>query len=121
MTKHFKEEEFYCPCARCKADPSRRVPVNPKLLDWLEDVRLHFGLPVIINSGVRCAEHNREVGGVEHSQHVKGNAADIRIRGVCPRVIYSYLNYTHPNECGLGLYTNFVHFDVRLNKTRWTK
>ena len=43
----------------------------------LEPLRRSFG-PLIINSGYRCAALNRAVGGVPHSQHLRGEAADVR-------------------------------------------
>ena len=36
------------------------------------------GGPIIINSGFRCEAVNRQVGGVKNSQHLIGQAADIR-------------------------------------------
>ena len=43
----------------------------------LEPARLMVG-PIIINSGFRCEAVNRQVGGVRNSQHLVGQAADIR-------------------------------------------
>lgn len=43
----------------------------------LDPLRESFGEPIIINSGYRCEELNRLVGGVSNSQHVFGQAADI--------------------------------------------
>ena len=43
----------------------------------LEPARLLVG-PIIINSGFRCEAVNRKVGGVRNSQHLIGQAADIR-------------------------------------------
>ena len=43
----------------------------------LEPARLIVG-PIIINSGFRCESVNRKVGGVKNSQHLFGQAADIR-------------------------------------------
>ena len=43
----------------------------------LEPARLIVG-PIIINSGFRCEAVNRKVGGVRSSQHLIGQAADIR-------------------------------------------
>ena len=43
----------------------------------LEPARLIVG-PIIINSGFRCEAVNRKVGGVPSSQHLRGQAADIR-------------------------------------------
>ena len=34
--------------------------------------------PIIVNSGFRCEAVNRQVGGVRNSQHLVGQAADIR-------------------------------------------
>ena len=43
----------------------------------LEPARQVVG-PIIINSGFRCEAVNRKVGGVHNSQHLIGQAADIR-------------------------------------------
>jgi hypothetical protein len=48
----------------------------------LQPIRDHFGKPVIVNSGFRSEELNRAVRGNPKSQHLKGEAADIWIRGV---------------------------------------
>ena len=44
----------------------------------LEPARQTIGCPIIINSGFRCESVNRRVGGVRNSQHLVGQAADIR-------------------------------------------
>ena len=43
----------------------------------LEPARLITG-PIIVTSGFRCEAVNRKVGGVRNSQHLIGQAADIR-------------------------------------------
>nr|DAV38671.1 MAG TPA: peptidase [Caudoviricetes sp.] len=43
----------------------------------LDGVRAIYGKPITVNSGYRCPELNRAVGGVSNSHHVKGYAADI--------------------------------------------
>ncbi len=48
--------------------------LTEKVLQPLRDI---VGRPLRINSGYRCPELNRAVGGVPTSQHVKGEAADI--------------------------------------------
>ena len=50
----------------------------------LQPVRDHFGKPVKISSGFRCAELNSSpaVGGSKTSDHCKGQAADIEIAGI---------------------------------------
>lgn len=43
----------------------------------LDPVRELAGAPIYVNSGYRSVMLNRAVGGVPHSQHTKGEAADI--------------------------------------------
>ena len=49
-----------------------------RLMDYLDEVREEFGQPIIVTSGFRSPRLNRAVGGSMTSQHVKGQAADIR-------------------------------------------
>lgn len=46
-----------------------------KILDPLREA---YGKPIIVTSGYRCLRLNQAVGGAASSQHVKGEAADIR-------------------------------------------
>jgi uncharacterized protein YcbK (DUF882 family) len=39
-----------------------------------------LGKPIIINSGFRCEEVNKAVGGVHNSRHLSGCAADISLK-----------------------------------------
>ncbi len=71
MTRHFNRGEFVCPCG-CGADG-----ISKDLVDNLEHARNSVGVPFVINSGIRCAKHNAEVGGKENSAHLRGLAADI--------------------------------------------
>ena len=115
-TPFFERKEFACKCG-CGFDT-----VDVELLDILINVREHFGAPIIINSGCRCAEHNAKVGGAKKSKHVFGQAADIRIAGPDSRAqeIYDYLDSLFPDSLGLGIENRFCHVDIRKNKSRWT-
>ena len=44
----------------------------------LDSLREKWGAPIIVTSGYRCPALNRAVGGASGSQHMKGEAADIR-------------------------------------------
>ena len=61
--------------------PSLAVVSNLQYLcqQVLEPLRLWADQPVIINSGYRCSRLNQLVGGVTNSQHLTGEAADIRL------------------------------------------
>lgn len=111
-TEHFKEAEFACRCCG-------ETKPNMELMLALEDVRAKFGLPVAVNSGYRCPEHNANVGGSPRSQHMLGTAADIYIKGIAPSAVYKYLDKKYPNSCGVGSYSTFTHFDIRPSKARW--
>ena len=43
----------------------------------LDPARERYGHRILVSSGFRCHELNRLVGGTPHSQHLKGEAADI--------------------------------------------
>ena len=89
-----------------------------RLLDMLEILRRRTGdRPVIVNSGYRCEEYNRKVGGVPKSYHLLGMAADIRVPGVAPDDLIKYAYEV--GFLGLGLYATFCHLDIRSHYTRW--
>ena len=48
----------------------------------LDPLRRLYGKPIKINSGFRCVQLNKLVGGVPNSWHQYGNAADIHINNV---------------------------------------
>lgn len=60
--------------------PSAQVKANlTALVDKvLDPLREAYGKPIIVTSGYRCEKLNKAVGGAASSQHVKGQAADIR-------------------------------------------
>ena len=74
--KWFSMNEFDCHCG-CRMPDSARVNIAALVEEVLDPAREQFGRPVTVNSGYRCAKHNREVGGVSASQHLRGEAADI--------------------------------------------
>lgn len=69
-TPHFSVAEMRCPCcAVCDMDA--------RFMVWLENLRVKFGRPMIVNSGFRCTRHNAAVGGGPNSAHLHGWAVDI--------------------------------------------
>lgn len=61
--------------------PTEDVKANLEALidNVLDPLREAYGKPIYINSGYRCSELNKAVGGVSNSQHMKGQAADIDV------------------------------------------
>lgn len=76
----FKDKEFACKCCR-ELPPFARENVEALVRNVLDPVREKLGKPIQVNSGYRCKNHNEEVGGVKGSQHLVGEAADLRIDG----------------------------------------
>lgn len=107
ITKNFSRDEFTCHCG-CGSNN-----INPRLVLILQKVRDHFGMPLHIMSGVRCVKHNRKIGGAKNSQHLSGNAADVKIFGISPRSIANYANTLLKNSGGIKAYPSFTHIDVR--------
>lgn len=62
--------------------PSKEVEKNlNQLIDnILDPLREKWGEAIIVNSGYRSTELNKAVGGASSSQHVVGQAADIRTK-----------------------------------------
>lgn len=115
LSEHFTHAEFACRCCG-------EITVNPMLLAALEELRTVLGgIPIHVNSGYRCEKHNAEVGGKPNSQHLVGNAADIRLDGVSPLDVAKAAKQVAAfRRGGIGVYRSFTHVDVREDgPARW--
>ena len=72
-------------CSECRlAQPAKQLPygieenLDSLVSNVLEPARERLGKPIVVNSGFRCPLHNKTVGGVANSQHVRGEACDCR-------------------------------------------
>lgn len=111
-----REAEFVCQCGGkyCSGFPAEP---EEKLVRLAERVREHFGQPITVSSGVRCATHNANVGGVANSRHLSGKAVDFRVQGVSGATVLAYcqglvnageLRYAYRIKNG-----DYVHMDVQ--------
>lgn len=121
LSKNFCAYEFAC------NDRSDEFKVATELVETLQQIRDHFGKPVLISSAYRTPAYNISIGGSSRSQHCLGTAADIHINGVDPIRIALYvasLPYFQKHG-GIGYYSRaqvtggFVHVDVRETHSRW--
>lgn len=111
-TEHYCQDEFACKCG-CGLNL-----VREELLYLCEFVRkLNGDKPLPVSSGTRCATYNKKVGGAPNSKHVLGLAADLPVDD--PKSIYQELERLFLYSHGLGLYSNFIHVDIRDKKARW--
>ena len=69
-------------------------------------------------SGVRCAAHNAEVGGVANSQHLYGLAADLH-SAASPAEMKAAAEEVLGHTGGIGLYGWGIHVDTRQGYARW--
>jgi hypothetical protein len=71
---------------------------------------------VIITSGWRSENYNKEIGGASQSKHLSGQAIDFCVMKFPPSKVQTFLkNFSG----GLGAYRNFTHIDIGA-KRRWT-
>lgn len=110
LGKHFKVKEFAC------RNGSQVVFIDDYLVSVLNILRNKLGKPVIITSGYRTPEWNAKCNGAKYSYHMRGMAADLRVDGMSAKELAKKLNEIVPNECGIIVYNNWVHFDVRTGK-----
>ena len=115
LSTNFTVKEFAC------KDGSDAVLVAPRLVMVLQSIRSHFGTAVTINSGYRTPKYNAKVGGVAHSQHCYGTAADITVRGQTPAEVAAYARELMPDWGGVGVYSQkgFTHIDTREVRADW--
>ena len=120
LTENFSIEELN----KHNFDMPDEVLDNLKMLAvQLEIIRAHFNAPVIINSGYRNLEYNRNIGSKDTSQHVKGTAADIVIKDISPDEVADAIEFLISTgmlkEGGVGRYNTFTHYDIRGTRARW--
>lgn len=118
LSENFNSLEFDCHGSGCCSE----TIINPKLVEYVQKIRDHFGKSITVTSGYRCPIHNKRIGGATGSRHSKGDAADIVVSGVAPREVAKYAESIGIK--GIGLYeTNadghFTHVDTRDVKSFW--
>ena len=74
--RYYEMKEFACKCCG-QLKPSAEQNLQALVDHVLDPARERLGMPITVNSGYRCPAHNKAVGGVKNSQHLKGEAADI--------------------------------------------
>ena len=91
----------------------------------LQVLRDEVKKPIKITSGYRDSSFNKKIGGATQSRHITGQAADIKIEGYTPKQVASIIEKLiaagKMKQGGLGIYSTWIHYDVRGTKARWTK
>lgn len=119
LSKNFQAYEFDCRCSRCT-----ETKIDTELVDYLQQIRDHFGKAVHITGPYRCPDHNAEIPNASKtSKHMLGMAADIVVDDTPPAEVAAFAERI--GVLGIGLYEkkdcgdDFVHIDTRTSKSYW--
>ena len=109
----FTREEFRCKCGGryCNGFPAEMSEDTVRCAD---EIRRRAGVPLRVNSGLRCDRWNAIQGGVKNSNHRTGHAVDLS-GNISPAKLYAIAQEVHaekiPGRGGLGLYDWGIHED----------
>ena len=109
--KHFTRTEFKCKCGGrfCNGYPAEMQEAVVKIADA---ARAHFGKPAHVVSGLRCQQWNAHEGGVANSQHMYGEAIDLRIDGVDSETLRRFVASQPGHRYSYCINSTNVHFDI---------
>lgn len=109
--KYFTKDEFKCKCGGryCKGYPAE---MSQKLVKIADEVREHFGAPIIVSSGMRCNTHNANVGGVSNSRHKYGKAMDFCVSGHSASSVLPYVQSKSGIRYAYAIDQSYIHMDV---------
>ena len=109
--QYFTREEFACKCGGryCNGYPAEMQEAVVKIADA---AREHFGKPAHVISGLRCQQWNAHEGGVANSQHMYGEAIDLRIDGVDSETLRQFVASQPGHRYSYRINSTNVHFDI---------
>ena len=110
--KHFKLSEFDCPTKKGSGEK-----MDKEFLYLLDLARGVAGVPFKITSGYRTKQHNKDIGGVSNSSHLKGLAVDISVSDSRRRsIVLNALISVGFNRIGIA--KTFIHVDSSKEKSQ---
>jgi len=116
ISEHFSESEIKCKCGCGQAI------IQDELYRVMEIVREYAGGHSInVHCVNRCKKHNKEVGGVNRSQHLRGAAMDFHIPKIDMPDLHDIIIELFDSDVvrNIGLYNSFIHVDIRTGKKRF--
>lgn len=117
----FNREEFRCQCGGKYCDGFPAEP-QEKMVRTVDEIRRRLGVPVRIvdagGSGVRCPQHNADVGGVWNSDHLTGNAADLH-SGASPQEMARIAEEVMGHTGQIGIYSWGIHVGINEKYSRY--
>ena len=107
--KYFDRSEFACKCGKCGGYPAEP---KEKLIRVADQVRENLGGAATVSSGVRCATHNANVGGVANSRHLTGKAMDFSVAGKTAAQVLAEVNKHNEIRYAYAIDSKYVHMDI---------
>ena len=123
LEKNFSLHEFKC---KDGTEVPEDLIDNVRLLaENLQVLRDCIQKPIIVISGYRTLQYNTKIDGAKRSLHLVAKAGDIVVSGITPLeikdTILQLIKEGKMKEGGIGIYSTFVHYDVRGWKARWDR
>ena len=76
-----------------------------------------WGKPWTVTSALRTPQHQARVSTATASQHPRGRAMDVKVKGMTPKQVQAKLDPTW--DGGLGYGSTFTHLDIRGFRARF--
>ena len=117
--KWFKREEFKCKCGGryCNGYPAE---IDMDMVRDADAIRERLGVPLRVNSGLRCRQWNQIQKGAANSRHLYGDACDLgKPEGVTVDKMLDVAEDVVGSSGGVGAYNWGIHIDKRGSKARW--
>lgn len=119
--KNFSYAELACKCGQC--GPETGELISRRLMDKVQELRDQCGMPFVITSAYRCANHPIEKRKEQLGTHNKGLAVDIQASG---KNAHHLLRLAMDMGCfsGVGISqkgngnTRFIHLDIDTGPNR---
>tara|TARA_R110002073_G_C9446833_1_gene577752 strand:- start:339 stop:692 length:354 start_codon:yes stop_codon:yes gene_type:complete len=93
------------------------IMMNQGFLQMLDEARRIASVAFKITSGYRTKSHNKSVGGVSDSSHIKGLAVDIRCSDSRNRSII-VTSLIKAGFTRIGIAKSFIHVDNDMDKSQ---
>lgn len=108
--QYFSRKEFACKCGKYCNGYSAQM--QRTVVELADRARAELKGVVFVSSGLRCRQHNTNVGGVSDIRHLIGKAIDLRIEGKSARQTLVWAQKQPEVGYAYAIDTSYVHIDI---------